>query len=281
MVNLGFWQWLTSYHYLNTLRPKQNGSHFADDIFKCIFLNENEWISLKISLKFVLKGPINNIPALVQIMAWCRPGNKPLSEPMMDNLPMHICGTLPQWVNQYSINWTSWTLNNTLRREFNQNTIIIFQETHLEMFPANCQCLFTALVCCSSNQSGTKPNLVAKFWLPNLVLYQTGNMQTYVHCSGNYSYDCQTLKEIIAFLDPSTMYICVIFKTALFMFKITLFILYSTLIWHINVFLYTLWKFIGKDPIDSDWKIMVSSGVSFLLIYIKRNYSDGLDMLSR
>ena len=25
----------------------------ADDIFKCIFLNENVWISIKISLKFV------------------------------------------------------------------------------------------------------------------------------------------------------------------------------------------------------------------------------------
>ena len=35
------------------------------------------------SLKFVPKGPINNIPALVQIMAWCWPGDKPLSEPMM------------------------------------------------------------------------------------------------------------------------------------------------------------------------------------------------------
>ena len=56
---------------------------FADDIFKCIFLNEKVWISIKISLKFVPKGPINNIPTLVQIMAWRRPGDKPLSEPKM------------------------------------------------------------------------------------------------------------------------------------------------------------------------------------------------------
>ena len=77
----------------NTLRPKQNGHHFADDIFKCIFLNENVWISIKIYLKFVPKGQINNIPALVQIMAWCQPGNKPLSEPMMFSLLMHICIT--------------------------------------------------------------------------------------------------------------------------------------------------------------------------------------------
>ena len=50
---------------LNTLRTRQNGRHFPDDIFKRIFSNENAWISLKISLKFVPKVPINNIPALV------------------------------------------------------------------------------------------------------------------------------------------------------------------------------------------------------------------------
>ena len=57
-------QWL-----LNTLRPRQDGRHFPDDICKCISLNENVWISIKISLKFVPKGPLNNIPALFQIMA--------------------------------------------------------------------------------------------------------------------------------------------------------------------------------------------------------------------
>ena len=82
----------------NSLRPRPNRRHFADDILKCIFLNENVWISIKISLKFVPKGPINNIPALVQIMAWRRPGDKPLSEPMMVRLPTHICVTRPQWV---------------------------------------------------------------------------------------------------------------------------------------------------------------------------------------
>ena len=81
----------------NTLRPGQNGRHFADDIFKCIFVNENVWIPIKISLKFVPEGPINNIAALVQIMAWRRPGDKPLSEPMMVRLPTHISVTQPQW----------------------------------------------------------------------------------------------------------------------------------------------------------------------------------------
>ena len=84
---------------VNTLRPRRNEQHFADDIFKRIFFNENVWISIKISLKFVPKGPINNIPALVQIMAWRRWGDKPLSEPIMVSLPTHICVTRPQWVN--------------------------------------------------------------------------------------------------------------------------------------------------------------------------------------
>ena len=84
---------------INTLRPRQNGHHFPDDISKGIFLNENVWISIKITLKYVLKGPINNIPALDQIVAWRRPGDKPLSEPMVVSLLTPICVTRPQWVN--------------------------------------------------------------------------------------------------------------------------------------------------------------------------------------
>ena len=56
---------------LNTLRPRQNIRQNPNNIFKGILLNENVVISIKMSLKFV---PINNIPALVHIMAWCRPG---------------------------------------------------------------------------------------------------------------------------------------------------------------------------------------------------------------
>ena len=52
----------------------------------------------KISLKFVSKGPIYNIPALVQIKAWYQLGNKPLSEPVMVSLLKHIYVILPQWV---------------------------------------------------------------------------------------------------------------------------------------------------------------------------------------
>ena len=86
---------------VNTLRPRQNVRHFADDTFNNIFVNENIRISIEFSLKFVPKGSINNIPALVQIMAWRRWGDKPLSEPMMVRLPTHICVTRPQWVKSY------------------------------------------------------------------------------------------------------------------------------------------------------------------------------------
>ena len=55
----------------------------ADDIFKCIFFNENDIIPIQISLKFVPRSPIDNKPALVQVMVWCRIGDKPLPEPMM------------------------------------------------------------------------------------------------------------------------------------------------------------------------------------------------------
>ena len=83
-MGMGCW-WLLSWlgKGVNTLKPRQNRHHFPDDIFKCIFYNENLWISIRISLKFVPKVPIDNKPALVQIMAWRQTGDKPLSEPMM------------------------------------------------------------------------------------------------------------------------------------------------------------------------------------------------------
>ena len=70
-----------------------------DSIFQTTFwicLNENVCISLKVPPKFVPRGPINNIPALVQIMAWRRPGDKPLSEPKLVFVPTHICVIRPQ-----------------------------------------------------------------------------------------------------------------------------------------------------------------------------------------
>ena len=72
---------------------------FQTTFLNCIFFYDIMWISIKISLKFVPKGLIDNILALVQIMAWCRPGDKPLAEPMMVSLPTHICATqLDPWI---------------------------------------------------------------------------------------------------------------------------------------------------------------------------------------
>ena len=61
---------------LNTLKGRLNNRHFPHDTFKCIFLNKNVSITIKISPKLVPKAPINNISALVQIMAWCHPGDE-------------------------------------------------------------------------------------------------------------------------------------------------------------------------------------------------------------
>ena len=88
---------------INTLRPRQNGCHFTHVTLKRISFNENVRILLKVSLKLVPRGPINYIPSMVQIMAWRRPGDKPLSESMMVNLLTYICITRPQWINN-----TSW-----------------------------------------------------------------------------------------------------------------------------------------------------------------------------
>ena len=100
------WKLVKRCDCLMTNLPDVRGAGCADlntwvrDIFKRIFLNENGWFPIKISMKFIPKGLVNNIPALVQIMAWHRPGDKPLSEPMMVSLPTHICVARPQWVNE-------------------------------------------------------------------------------------------------------------------------------------------------------------------------------------
>ena len=69
--------------YFNTSPPGQNSCHFADNIFRCIFVNEKFCILIEMSLKFVPKGSIDNNLALVHIMACHRIGAKPLSEPML------------------------------------------------------------------------------------------------------------------------------------------------------------------------------------------------------
>ena len=74
-------------------------SPFRRRHFEMHFLEWNYiWISINISLKFVSRGQISDIPTLVHIMAWRRPGDKPLSEPMKFSLLTRICVPWPQWV---------------------------------------------------------------------------------------------------------------------------------------------------------------------------------------
>ena len=75
-----------------------------DAILQTTLSNAFSWMKM---LKFRLTFHwslflINNIPALVQIMAWRRPGDKPLSEPIMVRLPTHICVARPQWVKRHN-----------------------------------------------------------------------------------------------------------------------------------------------------------------------------------
>ena len=82
------------FYGVNSSPHGQKGCHFRGDIFRCIFMNEKFSILIEISLKFVPKDPNDNKPALIQIMAWRRIGDKPLSEPMMVNLLMHLHASL-------------------------------------------------------------------------------------------------------------------------------------------------------------------------------------------
>ena len=68
---------------LNSSPPGKNGGHFTQVIFKCIFMNGKMCILIPISLKFVPRGPIDNMSALVQLIAWHQTGEKPLSEPLL------------------------------------------------------------------------------------------------------------------------------------------------------------------------------------------------------
>ena len=74
----------------------------ADDIFNCIFLNENDRIRIQISLRYVPRSPDDNKAALVQIMAW----------------------------RQAII--VNWIITNKLQGNFNQNTKLLIGENASE-----------------------------------------------------------------------------------------------------------------------------------------------------
>ena len=82
-------------------------------IFQTTFSNGHSWMKMYefwLTFHYIsLMVPINNIPTLIQVIAWRRPGDKPLSEPMMVRLPTHMCVTRPQWVNCYTDSLTEYT----------------------------------------------------------------------------------------------------------------------------------------------------------------------------
>ena len=81
---------------LTTERQEQNGRHFAEDILKCIYVRDK--FCILISIKFILEGPVDNMSALVPVMAWRRTGDKLLHGPMLTNLYDRV---LTPWVPQY------------------------------------------------------------------------------------------------------------------------------------------------------------------------------------
>ena len=125
--------------WVNTLRPTRNRRHFADAIFNGIFLNENVWIPIKFLLKFVPKGPIHNIPALVQIMAWRRPQATSLylNQWWLVYWRIYICVTRPQWVNPVCAeSWIFWKdkVNTTLGARSSAVMVLTMQDKGVLVF---------------------------------------------------------------------------------------------------------------------------------------------------
>ena len=130
---------------IQSLWPRQNGCHFADDIFKCVLLHENVWISNTISLKFVPTGPIDNNTALVEIMARHQTGDKPLTEPMMAyfvDTYIRLLTYMHQWIKSSKVqimacllfdtkplhyHIVNWMLRHKLNWNVNQNTNNFFK----------------------------------------------------------------------------------------------------------------------------------------------------------
>ena len=78
---------------------------------------------------------INNIPTLVQVMAWRQPGDKPLSEPRMESLLTHICVTRPQWVNRSRPQQNGWHLaHNSLNALSWIKTDVFWFKFHWNLF---------------------------------------------------------------------------------------------------------------------------------------------------
>ena len=92
------------WHSINTTWGQDKmAAIIPDNIFTCVFLNENAWISIKISLKFVPKDPMNNIPALVidGLVQERHNSSASAMELRLSCINPSICTTRFHWVNRY------------------------------------------------------------------------------------------------------------------------------------------------------------------------------------
>ena len=126
-----------------TLWGRENGHHFPDDIFRYICSNENVWISIKISLKFI---PINSVLVLVQIMTWHRTGDNPLLEPITASFAEGyvrysasmslMCITLDMYSSSHISSYFSFT-HNTSTQPYRPDPIIISIYVAATWFPSS------------------------------------------------------------------------------------------------------------------------------------------------
>ena len=99
------------------MRQRQNGHHFADDILKYTFLNKKFLILNDIWLKFIPCGLIDNVLTWVQIMAWCKTGNKSLFHPMLTQFYVNT------WPHQATM---SYDLLQNISNKISLITVFIF-----------------------------------------------------------------------------------------------------------------------------------------------------------
>ena len=117
------------------------------------------WLIFHQSL-FLRFQSIDNIPALVEIMAWRRPGDKPLSEPVIVRLLMHICVSRLQWVKVVICRlmalshyldqcwlYVSWTLRSRFPCNSDKASKFSFKEMSLKVIYTKClpQCVISLM----------------------------------------------------------------------------------------------------------------------------------------
>ena len=118
-----------------TLRPEQNGWYFADNFFNGVFMKEYFWILTEISLKFVPHSSINDKSVMIQIMAWCQTGDRPLPEQMKTDFSdayIHYSGCFELYANTVFVNFFFFATVRTLKsKNCNNANLVITDDTEV------------------------------------------------------------------------------------------------------------------------------------------------------